>query len=132
MSGTPIRTAELLALHAALRQLQADDTPQPWRLAYAAARNLRLLEGVAAAFDAARLALIQEHGRRDADGQLVADGPNIVLADPEAFAAGFHALQEQQETVALRKVPAGEMPAAMPVGIAAALLPMIDDGDREI
>lgn len=115
-------------MHAALRQLQADDTPQPWRLAYAAARNLRLLDGVAAAFDAARVALINTHARRDADGQLAMDGPNVVLAEPEAFAAAFRALQEHEEEVALHTVRATEMPAAMAVGVAAALLPMIDDG----
>jgi hypothetical protein len=130
MSAAGIRTAELLAMHAALRHLQADATPQPWRLAYAAARNLRTLEGVAGAFDAARLALVNTHGKRDEQGELVMDGENVVLAEPEAFAAGFRALQEQTEEVALCKVTAADMPAAMPVGIAAALLPMIDDDDR--
>jgi hypothetical protein len=131
MSARRRTTAELLAMHAALRQLQADGTAQPWRLAYAAARNLRRLDAVAAAFEAARLALIDAHAERDADGPLVMDGPNVVLATPETFAITFRALQEQEEEIALHTVSAADMPGTMPVGLAAALLPMIEDGEAE-
>jgi hypothetical protein len=131
MSGVRLSTADLLAMHAALRQLQTDGTPQPWRLAYAAARNLRRLDAVLAAFEAARLALIDAHAARDDDGRLVMDGQNVVLATPETFAIAFRALQDEEEEIALHKVSAADMPDTMPVGLAAALLPMIEDGEAE-
>ena len=131
MSAARIRTADLLAMHAALRQLQADETPQPWRLAYAAARNLRRLDGVAAAFEAARLALIASHAERDPAGKLVMDGANVVLARPEEFAGAFRALQDQEEEIALHRVGVADMPPAIAVGIAAALLPMIAEADAD-
>ncbi len=126
-----LRTIDLLTLHSALRQLQADETPRPWRLAYAAARNLRQLDAVAAAFEAARLALIATHAERDGEGKLAMDGPSVRLKSPEEFAAAFRALQEQEEAIPLCRVAAADMPAEMPIGIASALLPMITDADSE-
>lgn len=131
MSTMPLRAIDLLALHSALRQLQADETPQPWRLAYAAARNLRTLDAVATAFEAARLTLVAAHAERDADGKLVMDGANVRLQRPEEFAAAFRALQEQEEDIRLCHVSAADMPATVPVGVASALLPMIADADHE-
>jgi len=131
MSAMRLRTIDLLTLHSALRQLQADETPRPWRLAYAAARNLRLLDGVAAGFEAARLALLATHAERDADGKPAMDGSNVRLSSPEEFATAFRALQEQEEEIALCRVPAADMPAEIPIGVASALLPMIADADSE-
>ena len=122
-----MKTSDAYALFQAIQRLQNDMSPRPVKFGYALAVNLKRLQEIAEAFEAARTKLIKETAELDEQGEPVVADNMYKLRDTARFNADIATLQNSEIEVALMKVNIDDMPSEMEPVLVALFMPMINE-----
>lgn len=125
-----MKTHEAIAALEALTKIAGSDKPMPLKFAYAAARNRRKLGEFVQVYEASRIALLKQHGKKKegSDELEIDDKGNVPLTDAAAFAKGMAVLDLNGEDVPdlkLHQVALADFPADIDLGVMDALLLMV-------
>lgn len=122
-----MKTIEAYSLYQAIQRVQNENVPRPVKFGYALAVNIKNLQVVAEAFEAARTELITQFSFKDIDGKSLIENDMFKIDDQLAFTKGMTELQNSEVEVTLVKLTIDEMPSQLEPFLVGMFLPMIKD-----